>query len=589
MNKNKIIQFAKYIAVFLWLNLLTKTDSFYSVYLLIGILSIIVIAKSKKTSDHNTWLEYIFAFFLSFAVTLSNYLIFITETTANTLSILIPILLAFTTFTCGFIVFLNIITSARTIYLKTIKKQNDSPQKIFLICFLIFCFIDILVFFTCCYPGSLTPDSIDEIGQILSGNYSNHHPFYFTMLIYPFISIGTNLFNDINIGIALYNIFQILILSAAFAYSISTLYRVGVSKKLLIILSTILALLPYNIIFSFTVWKDVLFGAAFLFFIVTLYRYFNNISLYKKSKIFQIFLIFISGLTICLFRSNALVAIFISTILFFVIFRKKHLKLGIILTLVVVSAFILKRPILKAINVPQPDIIESLSIPSQQIVKTIKVEKANIDSQSLSLINGIADIDKLTSAYLPHTQDAIKEIIREEGDQTQLYQKPLDYIKLYLNLGLKYPNHYLSAWIDQTKGYWNSGYYYTIWYDEIEINDYDIKRQNDIPFLHSILTNYLNIFMKANFLRPLISIGLAIWIILLLLYRNVLNKKHELLFLLMPLILTWATLLIATPVFAEFRYTYFLFTCLPFLTLITITNKPSASANSINGKREKKK
>lgn len=345
--------------------------------------------------------------------------------------------------------------------------------------------------------------------------------------------------------------------------------------------------MPYNIIYSFTIWKDILFAASFLLFTVTLYRYFNNIQPYKKSKLLQIIIIFIIGLIICLFRSNALIAIFISTIIYFVIFRKKYIKLGIIFILIVVAAFILKRPVLQAINVGQPDIIESLSIPSQQIAKTVKYEKENLDTESLSLINNLIDTDILIGAYHPNTQDPIKYIIRTAGNQNALREHPLDYINLYLKLGIQYPKHYITAWINQTKGYWNGGYDYWIWSNKIQVNDYGIERKKS-TFFNKILNSYIETFRMTPILQPLISIGLVVWILFLLLYRNIINKCTKNIFILIPFIATWSTLLIATPVFAEFRYIYFLFACIPFLTIITIVNKPTLLSNKRNKTDEKK-
>lgn len=589
MNKNSLILFCKYLAIFAWLGILVQTDSYYSIYLLIGILATIITTKAREYRFHNTWLEYTFAGLLSLSITLANYSIFSNTIEPKIISITASVLSALIVFICGVIVFLSVLSFARTFYCKASKNKKDdtSPTKIFLISFLIFSLIDLIIFFTCCYPGSLTSDSIDEIGQILSGNYSNHHPFYFTILIRPFILAGINLFNDINIGVAFYNVFQILILSAVFSYSISTLYHIGIPKRTLFILTIILAILPYNMIYSFTIWKDVLFAASFLLFIVTQYRYFNNIQPYRKSKLLQSVIIFASGLTICLFRSNALIAIFVSTIIYFIIFKKKFIKLGIIFILIVIIAFVLKRPVLQAINVSQPDIIESLSIPSQQITKTIKYEKENLDIESLSLINDLVDTNMLIEAYHPNTQDPIKYIIRTVGNQNILRERPFDYIKLYLKLGIQYPKHYITAWINQTKGYWNGGYDYWIWSNEVQVNDYGIERKNN-NFFNKMLNSYIDFFHMTPILQPLISIGLAAWILFLLLYRNIINKCTKNIFILIPFIATWSTLLIATPVFAEFRYIYFLFACIPFLTIITIVNKPTLLSNKRNKTNEKK-
>ena len=582
MNKKKVVNFLKYTSVFIWLSILTKTDSYFSVYLLIAIVSIVSIAKNKTTKIHHSWLDYAFSTFFSLLVTLANYQVFTQQAEKQGIYTLLAICYAFTTFICGYIVFQNILPIFKTLTIKTNKRKTYSPLRTFFICLLVFFVIDSAILFLCCYPGSLTPDSIDEIGQILSGNYSNHHPFYYTILIYPFITIGINLFHDINTGVALFNLFQILILSTAFSYSISTLQHIGISKKSTFIISIALLLLPYNLIFSFTIWKDVLFGACFLIFIVTLYRYFSNIRPYKYSPYSQILLIIISGIAICLFRSNALLAIAITVLVFFLIFKRKYLKLGIVFIFIIVISFILKRPVLQQLDIRQTDLIESLSIPSQQIVNTLKNKKEQISEEDLSLINNLANTDDLINAYNPILHDPVKNVIRDNHNQEYLKEHIIDYLSLYLRLGIKFPIYYATAWINQTKGYWNGGYNYQIWVNEIQLNDYGIERRGN-TFLNEALNIYLKTFFKAPILQPLISIGLTVWIIFILLYRNILSKNKVNIFLLIPILTTWATLLIATPVFCEFRYIYFAFTTTPFLVVATFAK----TSNTTNLKRIK--
>ena len=127
---------------------------------------------------------------------------------------------------------------------------------------------------------------------------------------------------------------------------------------------------------------------------------------------------------------------------------------------------------------------------------------------------------------------------------------------------------YLTAWIDQTRGYWNGGYYYWIWEDTVQTNDYGIERKSN-PTLSRLFGYYLESYRKVPFLQPLVSIGLTVWLLFILLYQTIIRRNKTNLFFLIPILATWATLLIATPVFSEFRYIYFAFTTAPFLTIIT--------------------
>ncbi|MDO5475064.1 MAG: DUF6020 family protein, partial [Candidatus Saccharibacteria bacterium] len=371
--------------------------------------------------------------------------------------------------------------------------------------------------------------------------------------------------NNINIGIAMFNIFQIFVISSAFSYAITTLRQIGISKKSALVLAIVLAIMPYNIIYSFTVWKDIIFGASFLIFIVAIYRYLNQLTKHEKMLLSTIA---ISGITICLFRSNALIAFFATTVIFLIIFKKRYLKLGILLCGIVCLSFILKNPVLKASNIPQPDIVESLAIPMQQITRVL-TEK-NLPEDDIALISNVANPNQLRASYVPYIHDPLKYIVRMNGNKNYISEHKIDFLALYLKLGIKYPWQYTKAWIDQTKGYWNAGYRYWRWADEIAANDYGIDRSTVSSKIKNLFSTYLQIFDKFDFLSPLISIGFAAWILIVIFFLSLKKKDRTAMILAIFLLTTWGTLLIATPVFSEFRYVYFLFTCIPFLSIATL-------------------
>ena len=71
-------------------------------------------------------------------------------------------------------------------------------------------------------------------------------------------------------------------------------------------------------------------------------------------------------------------------------------------------------------------------------------------------------------------------------------------------------------------------------------------------------------------LKLTLSIGAGTWIFLTALYLGLLKRDPVTIFLPIPVLAVIATLLIATPVYAEFRYAYSLFCVLPFLLAVTL-------------------
>ena len=335
-------------------------------------------------------------------------------------------------------------------------------------------------------------------------------------------------------------------------------------------------MMPYNIMYSFTLWKDVMFGAAMLIFIISLFRYFNKL---YNHKFLPIILITISSLMICLFRSNGLLAFFASSIVFLILFKKEYLKLGLLLCGVTVLAFIMKNPVLKALEINQSDTVESLSIPMQQITRVLVEDKNSLAQEDIEQINKVANTDRLIEDYNPILHDPVKYIVRKEGDQKYLKEHLIEYAGLYIRIGLQHPLIYTKAWINQTRGYWNGGYAYWRWTDELHENNKGVKRTVVSQRSDNLRKKYLESYNQAPFLNPFISIGLFIWVLLALLYKTIATKNKYLFFFLVPLLATWLTLLIATPVFSEFRYVYFIFTCVPFLIIVSQTNITSRKSS----------
>ena len=411
----------------------------------------------------------------------------------------------------------------------------------------------------------MTPDSLDQIKQIETGIYSNHHPYYHTLLIRIFINLGRTYFYNINDAIAAYCVFQIIIMAAVFSYAVMTLYEIGVSKKIIIPIFLFYAIMPFHIMYSCTVWKDVIFGGMVLLFTVSAYRCLQDIGLKKLN--YSLFLI--SSILCCLFRSNGFFVYIFLTISYITIFkfRKKALMGGLMIFVVLLVIF-MKYPLLKRLNVAPPDTIEGLAIPTQQIARII-VDDDDLREDEKKLLSEIIDINKVKICYKPYIVDPVKELVRQKNNQQYLVDHKNDFVKLYISLGLRHVDEYFKAWIDETKGYWNSGYVYWRWADEIYENDLGLHRTIKCPILNFCMQAYCAIF-ENSILVFFISIGLYTWINLICLFIALKRKDKIGIFILLPGIFVVLSLLIATPVYSEFRYAYALFCIIPIIMVLVL-------------------
>ena len=563
-NKKLLLTAIEAILLYYWCIFLVKADSYYSPYFVLAIVAVIhrtvCISKNIKLSKQNKILLTIFSIVLSLTVVLANYSLFHTIVShAYRLIAIIEVFLG------GFVVFRECIIALSEFNVKNNEVILRNKNLFFLSLWLIIIFVDLFIFYTAQYPGIFTPDSIGQVRQILTGVYTNHHPFYHTMIIKIFIDIGLNVFNDINVGVALYSIFSIFVLATCIIYIVKTIYTITKNLNLTLIVYICYLVYPVNIKYSFYMGKDVFFGVAISVFVVTIYKILNNIGNYKVNLLIT----FLSSLGVCLLRSNGLFVYVFSFIVFFILFFKKYKFINLIMVITILLSIILKYPVLSSLNVKQPDTIESLSIPAQQIARVIKDEK-ELTSDQKELLNKVIDIDKIPDYYVSFFSDPIKDLVREKGNQDYLKEHSKEYLNLYIQLGLKYPQKYIEAWVDQTRGYWNSGYAFWRWADGVTNNDLGVYQTVNSKFFDSVLTLYLMEWQGSPIFTFFLSIGFMVWLLIMFVYKSALYKRKDLFFIMVPPLLVIATLLIATPLYAEFRYAYAVSLTLPFIIAMSI-------------------
>ena len=566
-KKNNLCFFAEIAAMIFWLARMRNSDAYYPPYLFPGGMGIFCallrITGKAKTYGMPKKIDRIAAGILSAcfscAAAAANYPLF--ETIWDVPSLLLCL-------TGGFFAGWNLLlvlgSSEDAIRKLLFSGKAASPKSVFFFSASIIALIDGTVLFAAKYPGLLTEDSVSQIEQLMTGVYSNHHPFYHTIIIKGCIGLGLKLFGEINAAVALYSVFQILVMACTFGYVTATLSRMGLSKVLIVLFAAWYALLPCHILYSMTMWKDILFGSAVTCFLVTLFRMLKKIG--NRSAAMWVLLV-VSGLGSCLLRSNGWMTFAVSALLFCVLFFRKEKQLCLVFLGILLVSFIAKGPVLNALGVSKTDTIESLSIPAQQIARVIDEDKDGLTAEQRALLDKIIDVDHVHTYYAEFISNPIKDLVRATGDQEYLKTHRKEYLKLYLDLGLSHPKQYFEAWVEETKGYWNSGYDYWIAAEYMPENDYGIRSAVRSETLLSLVNRYEHVFRGWKLFQIFESIGFHMWMTAVFLFVSFLRRNKEAFFLFLPVVFYLGTLLIATPVFAEFRYIYAVFCIFPFLAV----------------------
>lgn len=564
--KGKLI--ISFLLAFAWLTALSPlsaTDTYYSVYLLCGLAGMLCMWEQFRNprecpKGHKKWLLGFSALF-SLAVVLGNYELF------EPLSVLENLLDWVLCLAGGVCVGYPIVLWMDTrIPRQTRISRREHPGRVFWGTFLAVAAVDLTYLFFARYPGVLTTDSLTTLQQLLGDEaYNNMMPFWHTMTVKVFVELGLLIFGDINAAVALFHCAQILFLAACFGYAVKTMYEIGLPRWALMAVFLLFAVQPYNIAYSVTLWKDIPFAGAVLLFVTALYRILKSVG----SRNYGPLILGAAGMS--LWRTNGLLAFGVTFLVLALLLRKSQPRLLKVMLGVLVACWFLMYPFLTLLGIGQTHFVEVLSIPLQQIARVI-TQGRTLTPEQTDLLGQILILDRVAQVYDPLTVDPIKyEAFRYDG-QEYFLNHLWEYGKLYLQLGLQYPADYLKAWIDETKGYWNGGYFYWIYTQGIHENVYGLVASygsNPIASLYAALFRYVE---KLEILQPFTSIGLQVWAIVSCTLVNALKKRRELL-LGIPLVVLAAGLWIGTPVYAEFRYAYPFFLAAPFLIAVAVWEK----------------
>ena len=454
----------------------------------------------------------------------------------------------------------------------SVSKSGSLPGKTVLLASWAFIFIVFFVFFLAYYPGLYSPDSIWQLQQAMRDSpLSNHHPIIHTLLIRAVLNFGMMLFNgDLTAATALLSVIQMLFLSACMAYSVKNIYDIAGSVTYCVIVTLLFALVPFNIMFSFTHLKDTWFAGFFLVFCSQLVkRIFGtpDISTSFSNKV----LLVLSAIGSGLFRSNGLYALLLLIpFLFFAL--KKDRAFTLILAACLIICFIITGPIYKALGVAAIDPVEYLSVPLQQISRVI-ADGGKISDEDYAFISEVINPSLIPSTYYARISDNIKNLIRTSGNQDYISENKMAFLKLWLRLLKDNPISYINAYVDLSVGFWYPEQTGIPFVTDMEPNSYGLKVSSVLPSaVTSLLRSWTYSNNQQSFLGPLFSCGGYVWAFLFL-FAYSLSKKDKTYIAFLPSLFLWITLLLTTPVYSDIRYLYAVIVCLPLLISTVISSK----------------
>ncbi|MDE6620540.1 MAG: hypothetical protein K2K74_08675 [Lachnospiraceae bacterium] len=450
----------------------------------------------------------------------------------------------------------------------TVKKIY--PNKIFAISFISIALVNTL-FWLVEYLGVLTYDSIVQLEQIL-GEWplNDWHPIAHTLWIKLWYQIAYVCGMDNNTeAYGFISMIQLIIMDIVFSFVIRFLYVR--SRRLCVAVGGIAfyGLVFYNSIYSVTLWKDVAHGFVAVLLILFLLLYFEKHE--GKRRMYYLIAIFICGCSFCLFRNNGYYA-FILWAVFMVLYSVIRRDKGMIITiaLIAVTCAIVKGPVYSSVSGSESYWTTSASIPLQQVAYCIA--KGNeLKDDEIELLSRIVDVEQIPEVYLDYISDPVVKLIIQKGNKEYFKKHKKQYLGVYLKIGMRYPLDYLVSWIRQTYGYWYPDISYWVYSIGVYENNYGIHpapklRQSVVNAVHESVQRYSSIPIYGSFW----CLGTFAWCLLVMTAYVAHKKRWELAAAFGLLICIWGTLLVSTPVYAEFRYLYSVTAAFPLIIFMPL-------------------
>lgn len=289
--------------------------------------------------------------------------------------------------------------------------------------------------------------------------FSAHHPIAHTLLIWICFEIGEAL-GSLQIGMAFYSIFQMLLLSAALAYAVTFIYRLCHSKWAVVLSLLFFAVFPYNSILSISVTKDVIFAALFLVFMLLImernffsYRWNNR----RKRKLLNM-LTFLDGFAMLLFRNNAIYAFIAFSIIYILLSKgKERLRIIILCALIALSGKLALEGLVTCCGYfGKGSSAEMYSVPMQQFARVGYyhgyLNGNEMDPETYEMIDYYVS-HEVWEGYNPPIADSVK--IYVSAFQYDKWKADMPAVfKTWAKVGMRYPNEYIDAFLCLTNGYW---------------------------------------------------------------------------------------------------------------------------------------
>ena len=422
------------------------------------------------------------------------------------------------------------------------------------------------------YPGTLCWDVIGQIEQVTkNAGYSAHHPLVHTLLVGGLTMFGQTVFDSYELGLFLYMLLQMFMLSAALATTILVLAKRGMKQSGLWFLLVLYSITPIYSNLASTAIKDVPFVALVVGYFICYVMLLEKPERIKNMKFLAVYVLLQLG--VILFRNNGLALVVLSGLGAFIYFFKKYNwkeKLIYLASAVAVSVVVSKLILfilLYVTNAQEGSSGEMLSLPFQQTARYLQHYQMEIDESERSAIEAVlGPVDEVALRYNPAIADDVKALFKKEATKAEIFEYLLVWVKGFI----KHPVVYWDAFYTHVYGWFTPGVSNAIRY---ETSDTDIVQEGLIQNGQKYLIFLYRFANRISILGILENIGAYVWGMFFLLFYAKKTKKKEIIYATIPLLVSLLVCMASPCYILHPRYGLPIIATLPFLYGFMLSNK----------------
>ena len=292
------------------------------------------------------------------------------------------------------------------------------------------------------YPGTMSPDSLDQWRQMMTFSFADTHPVFHTLCIW--------LITRVWLSPAAVALAQIFFLAIVVGFVLVQVEKAGVPRWACAGLAMIFALWPANGMYAVTLWKDVPYSTSMLWLTGLLIAVVRTEGWWLSERRNRTHLAVVL-LLVLLFRHNGVFPVVATLVTLTALFREEWKRIVRVALICLLVALAMKGPVYSALHVVPTSKWQGMSMPIHQVAAMVH-DGAALNAEERELLGKILPLKLWSKSYNPYTNDTLVQ--HQQFDKAVFDAKSGAFARLWLHLAWQHPGVVIQDWVRMTSLLW---------------------------------------------------------------------------------------------------------------------------------------